>query len=95
MSDSEFSTQLSHIRSRRWQLWLVFFSYLPVIAIALKTTTGNTVPFMVCGFWVLLAAICGIRVSFSKCPRCGNLFHMRGVSTSWGRRCRHCQLPLS
>lgn len=94
MSDTEINAALAVIRRKRKQLWAVFFTYLPAIGLALKFSTGNTVPALVAGCWVTAAAIAGARVSLSRCPACGNLFHMQGVSTSWGRRCRHCKLSL-
>jgi len=94
MEEQRFDEQLKQIRHKRMQLWAVFISYLPVIGITLSVSEGNLAPAMVCIIWIILAAIGGMRVSFSRCPRCGNLFHMRGAGTSWGRRCRHCQLSL-
>jgi len=94
MTEDETTTQLRLIRRKRWQLWLVFISYLPAIGIALSMTEGNTWPAITAGCWVVAAGVAGVRVSLSRCPRCGNLFHMQGVSTSWGRSCRHCKLSL-
>jgi hypothetical protein len=94
MENPTYAQELKQIRLKRYQLWGVFISYLPAIGITLSISEGSAAPAAVCLLWVLFAAIGGVRVSFSRCPRCGNLFHMRGAGTSWGRRCRHCDLSL-
>jgi hypothetical protein len=35
------------------------------------------------------------QVALSKCPRCGNYFHMHGMSLLILRKCLHCQLHIS
>ena len=94
MEETSYSEALRQIRLKRLQLWAVFISYLPAIGVTLAVSDSQGAPMAICLLWVLFAAIGGVRVSFSRCPRCGNLFHMRGAMTSWGRRCQHCQLSL-
>jgi hypothetical protein len=31
----------------------------------------------------------------SKCPRCGNYFHLHGMTLLVLRKCLHCQLHIS
>jgi hypothetical protein len=94
MGNIDIEQELKKIRRKRWQLWSVFISYLPAIGAALSFSADNTGPILVATLWVIAAGIAGVRVSMSRCPQCGNLFHMQGVSTSWGRSCRHCKLSL-
>jgi len=94
MDEETLQEGLKSIKRKRLQLWSVFISYLPAIGITLPLSTGNTAPAIVAGIWVVAAGVAGVRVSTSRCPQCGNLFHMRGISTSWGRSCRHCNLSL-
>lgn len=94
MTDTNLEEGLKAIRSKRLQLWGVFISYLPAIGTALSVSSGNTGPIVVASVWIVAAGVAGARVSLSRCPRCGNLFHMRGISTSWGKTCRHCDLSL-
>lgn len=94
MDDNSIQEGLKSIKRKRLQLWCVFISYLPAIGITLPLSSDNTGPAIVAGVWIIAAGVAGGRVSFSRCPQCGNLFHMRGVSTSWGRTCRHCNLSL-
>ncbi|WP_432821833.1 hypothetical protein [Trichloromonas sp.] len=90
----ELPARLAGIRTRRRFLWSVFISYIPAIWFALKTG-GDGLALVVGILWLLMASAGGILVSFARCPRCGDRFHMKGISTSWGGRCVHCKLSLS
>lgn len=97
MDDTEspdLSTRLAEIRTRRRILWAVFASYIPAIWFALKIG-GDKLALIVGILWLIMASIGGMLVSFAICPRCGQRFHMKGISTSWGGRCVHCKLSLS
>lgn len=90
----DLPARLAGIRNRRMFLWLVFASYIPAIWFALKIG-GDTLAAVVAILWLSMSATGGVLVSFAICPRCGNRFHMKGISTSWGSRCVHCKLSLS
>ncbi|MDD2557082.1 MAG: hypothetical protein RBR43_01545 [Desulfuromonadaceae bacterium] len=92
--EPEHSQQLAVIRKKRLFLWIVFASYIPAIVLAFTAGNGPPTATIVAILWLIGAGIGGVLVSFSRCPRCNQLFHMRGASTSWGRRCRHCNLNL-
>jgi len=94
MESSAPPTALAGIRNRRRFLWTVFASYLPAIWFALKLG-GDGLAAVVAILWLLMSGVGGAMVSFAICPRCGNRFHMKGISTSWGSRCVHCKLSLS
>ncbi|MBN2645712.1 MAG: hypothetical protein JXR59_09600 [Desulfuromonadaceae bacterium] len=85
--------QLAVIRRKRLILWSVFISYLPAVTVAL-IMGGDKGATVVAVLWLIAAGAAGVGVSFSRCPRCGQFFHMRGVTTSWGRHCQHCNLGL-
>ncbi|MEJ2201364.1 MAG: hypothetical protein P8X63_10185 [Desulfuromonadaceae bacterium] len=91
----EIVMRLSGIRMRRLFLWLVFLTYLPAIGLALKFSDTGKPAFYLGITWLLMAAVGGVLVSFSRCPRCHELFHIQGYSTSWGRRCVNCNLHLN
>ena len=91
---NDYAEQLAAIRKKRLFLWLVFASYIPAIVMAFTVGSGQSTAIVVAALWLIGAGIGGAMVSFSRCPRCNQLFHMRGISTSWGRRCRHCNLHL-
>ncbi|MGC9518745.1 MAG: hypothetical protein ACP5FP_03690 [Desulfuromonadaceae bacterium] len=91
---SEYSEQLKGIRKKRLFLWFVFASYIPAIVLAFTVGNGQPTAIVIAIIWLIGAGAGGAMVSFSRCPRCNQFFHMRGISTSWGRRCRHCNLKL-
>ncbi len=93
-AESEYSDQLSIIRKKRMFLWFVFASYIPAIVLAFTVGNGQPMAIVIATIWLVGAGAGGVMVSFSRCPRCNQLFHMRGISTSWGRRCQHCRLKL-
>ncbi|WP_282753845.1 hypothetical protein [Desulfuromonas thiophila] len=90
-----FVSQLAALRKKRLILWSVFISYLPAISLALILAEGQAAAITVGILWLLAAGGAGVGVSFSRCPRCGQFFHMRGLTTSWSRRCQHCRLHLN
>ena len=102
---AEFAMELARIQKRRRQVWLVLFSYIPVCVLAdwlLSRLTED--PSRLVGAlavsWLLLYLVVILRASFSRCPRCGEFFHMRHVrrmlywGDPWARSCLHCGLPL-
>lgn len=43
------------------------------------------------------AFVLGMKYTWSRCPRCGNLFFMKGIfmGNAFARKCMHCGLPLA
>jgi hypothetical protein len=85
---------LAGIRKRRWCLWAVILTYIPAIWLSLEITGSDRKTAVVFGVWVLLAAAASGAAAFSRCPRCGNYYHMMGLVPVWVRKCLHCGLPL-
>lgn len=86
---------LEDIRRRRRVVWIVFFLYLPVVALADLIFTNAVAPY-VAGFWMAVFGISGFRVWSSRCPRCGERFHTTNWwHNCWTRRCLHCQLSVN
>lgn len=85
---------LEEIRRMRRMAWIVFFLFVPVIMLA-DLLPGDIVAPLVMGVWIILFCFSGFRVWLSRCPRCGERFH---VKTWWhnifARNCLHCRLPL-
>ena len=91
---AEISAGLALIRRRRWTLWGVLLTYLPAIWLALKITESDRKTAVVFGVWVAMAAAAGCAAAAARCPRCGNYFHLMGLTPVWVRKCLHCGLPL-
>ncbi len=45
--------------------------------------------------WVVLLAFFATMAASARCPRCGNYFHMHGMTLLYLRKCLHCQLHLN
>lgn len=86
---------LKIIRRRRWYLWLVILVYLPLMGITLKITQSISGAVPVFGLWVGAVLGCGLYSAYARCPRCGNYYHVHGLTLIYLRRCLHCQLHLS
>ncbi len=91
---SSIPAGLTKIRRKRWFLWLVFLTYIPAIWLTLTWTQSSLFTGAVFGLWLVLAAISGTLVAFTRCPRCGNYYHAKGLLPVWVRKCLHCGLSI-
>jgi hypothetical protein len=86
---------LARLRRLRRTTWIVWLAGVPVMWVILALS--GSAP-LALGFGVLWAAsFVGLTfaVASFRCPRCGNLYHIRwGVGGAWARRCMHCGLEL-
>lgn len=85
---------LRRIRTRRWFFWSLLIVYVPAVWLSLTLTGSDRATAVFFGVWLILliAAVC--LVTSARCPRCGNLFHMHGVTPLYLRKCLHCQLHV-
>jgi hypothetical protein len=86
--------QLAALRKRRWFLWSVILVYMPAVWSTLELTHSDKATGTVFGIWVIILIIAVVKVSFAKCPRCGQMFHVHGVTPLYLRKCLHCQLHI-
>lgn len=86
---------LAKIRKRRWFLWLVIIIYLPAMWIALQFTHSVSGTAPVFAIWFILLVIAAGLSAAARCPRCGNYYHMHGLTLLYLRRCLHCGLHVS
>jgi len=94
LSQEVIQVGLSRICRRRPDVWIIFLS-LPVVGTFAVLSRSDTLAMYFAFFWMVLFALASLRVSLSRCPRCGRLFHMRRVgSNPWTPWCLHCKLPL-
>jgi hypothetical protein len=92
---TDFSTGLRRVRKRRWLLWGEILGYLPLMLGVMKiwpTNTALAVAFLT--WFALLWVVVGYS-ALARCPRCGNYFHMNGMTLLYLRKCLHCQLHLT
>jgi hypothetical protein len=86
---------LKKTRNRRKFFFGTVLIYLPALLITNKISPTNRAMGTVFGIWVVFLIISTFLVALSKCPRCGNYFHMHGITLLILRKCLHCQLHIS
>ena len=81
---------LQTVRRRRWYLWLIILVYMPLMITAVKFSSAGAA-FL---FWCLVMVVIVGYSALARCPRCGNYFHMHGLTLLYLRKCLHCQLHV-
>jgi hypothetical protein len=89
-----YGALLAIIRRRRWYLWGLILFYMPVSVTTLQLTQSYKSTGILLLFWFILLCIVVTLTAISKCPKCGNSFHMRNSGLSYFRKCCHCGLHL-
>jgi hypothetical protein len=86
---------LRKVRKRRWLLWGVLLVYVPAIWLSLTLTHSDRITAVVFGVWLVALIVAVLFVSTALCPRCGNYFHVYGMTPLYLRRCLHCKLHIT
>jgi len=91
---------LRRIRLRRRLMWGTLLSFLPGAVLVGHLGLSTKVLNMMGAAWLAAAVVFSFVVAFSRCPRCGKLFHSRQImwlliwSNAFTRRCLNCALAL-
>lgn len=91
---AEYGPALNLIRRRRKLFFGVVLIYVPAVWIIHGISPTNKTMFTTIGVWVVLLLITCLMSAAARCPRCGNYFHVHGMSMLYLRRCLHCQLHI-
>jgi hypothetical protein len=86
---------LKSTRSRRKFFFTTVLIYIPALLIMHQISPTNRAMGTLFGIWLVVLIISTFLVALSKCPRCGNYFHMHGMTLLILRKCLHCQLHIS
>jgi len=92
--EPDYGPGLRIIRKRRWLLWMEIIIYLPAMWGTMQISSAFHVIAIAFGIWFLLLWIVVGYSALARCPRCGNYFHMHGMTLLYLRKCLHCQLHL-
>lgn len=82
-------------RRRRKYFFATVLIYLPALLITYKISPTNKAMGTLFSVWVAILIMVTFMVAVSKCPRCGNYFHVHGMTLLILRKCLHCQLHIS
>lgn len=92
---ADFAPGLKIIRRRRWYLWALIALYLPLMLSLLdRGASFNTLATAFLSWFVAVFSI-ALYAAVARCPRCGNYFHMNGMTLLYLRKCLHCYLHLT
>jgi hypothetical protein len=86
---------LKKTRRRRKYFFGIVLLYIPALLITHMISPTNRAMGTVFAVWVVFLILFTVLVALSKCPRCGNYFHMHGLTLLVLRKCLHCQLHIS
>lgn len=89
-----FQQGMALIRRRRKWFFATIIVYIPLMWLSSKffpSFRGMATTF---ALWVLVMFITALYSALACCPRCGNYFHMHGMTLLYLRRCLHCQLSI-
>ena len=81
-------------RRRRKYFFSTVLIYIPAIFVTHEISPTNRAMGTLFVLWVTVLIIVTFLVALSKCPRCGNYFHLHGMTLLILRKCLHCQLHI-
>ena len=91
----EYARILKKTRRRRKYFFSTVLVYIPALLITHKISPTNKAMGTLFVVWLVILVIVTFLIALSKCPRCGNYFHMHGMTLLILRKCLHCQLHIS
>lgn len=90
-----YATVLNTTIRRRRYFFATLLIYIPALLITQHINPTNRAMGTVFGLWLIALIIVTVLAATCKCPRCGNYFHMHGMTLLILRRCLHCQLHIN
>ena len=89
-----FQKTLNKTRRRRKYFFATVLVYLPALFITYKISPTNKAMGTLFGIWVAILIMVTFMLAVSKCPKCGNYFHVHGMTLLILRKCLHCQFHI-
>jgi len=86
---------MNQTRRRRKYFFCTVLMYIPAVFITYEISPTNRAMGTLFVLWVIVLIIVTFLVAVSKCPRCGNYFHLQGMTLLILRKCLHCQLHIT
>ncbi len=90
-----FERGMASVRRRRKYFFGVVIGYMPLMWLVHKLSPSFQSMAITFSAWVVILFLTALYSALVRCPRCGNYFHMNGMSLLYLRRCLHCQLPVN
>lgn len=88
--------ELARIRQLRRTMWIVWLSGVPIIGIVVSLLKLPELIGPLVLIWGGAFTVTVLRVIATRCPRCGDRYHMPGPLTGgiFSQRCKKCGLGL-
>ena len=83
------------VRRRRKYFFGTVLAYIPALLITHRISPTHYAMGLVFVVWVVALIISTFLSAITRCPRCGNFFHVNGMTLLYLRRCLHCQLHIN
>jgi len=85
---------IKQTRRRRKYFFSTLLIYIPAILITHEISPTNKAMGRLFVIWLAVLIVVTFLVALSRCPRCGNYFHLHGMTLLILRKCLHCQLHI-
>jgi heme A synthase len=92
---AEYGKALKLIRRRRKYLFSVILLYVPAMWLIHSVSPAISTMLTAFVIWVAMLMTTCMMAAVCKCPRCGNYFHVHGMTMLFLRKCLHCQLHIN
>ena len=89
------TSDIKKTRMRRKYFFGTVLMYIPALLITNHISPTNRAMGTMFGIWVVILIITTFLTAICRCPRCGNYFHLHGMTLLILRRCLHCQLHIN
>jgi hypothetical protein len=86
---------MKQTRRRRKYFFATVLLYIPALLMTHNISPTDRAMGTLFVLWVVVLIIVTFLVALSKCPRCGNYFHLHGMTLLVLRKCLHCQLHIN
>jgi len=93
--EENYGPALSLVRRRRWYFFGTIIVYMPAMWAVQKISPTYSSMGIAIGIWIAVLFVTTLLSAITRCPRCGNYFHLHGMTLLYLRRCLHCQLHIS
>ena len=95
LDESTFGPVLNLIRRRRKYFFFTILAYMPAMWAVNKLSPTYRSMGIAIGVWVVVLFTTAFMSAVMRCPRCGNYFHVHGMTLLYLRKCLHCQLHIN
>ena len=93
--EENYGPALSLIRRRRKYFFGTIIVYMPAMWAVQKISPKYTSIAIAIGVWIAVLFVTTLMSAITRCPRCGNYFHVNGLTLLYLRKCLHCQLHIT